>query len=76
MSYNIYPIIGMLLTIILSIVGSLTTLSDSDEINEEFVHPIAMRLFRYKPKKSSSEEYILKEKRPSEGSILNSPMKV
>jgi len=76
MSYNIYPIIGMLLTIILSIVGSLTTLSDSDEINEEFVHPIAMRLFRYKPKKSSSEEYILKEKRPSEGSILNSPLKV
>ena len=65
MSYNIYPILGMLLTIVLSIVGSLTTMSETDEIvHEDLVHPIALKIFTTsKTKKFPSEEYILREEK-------------
>ena len=62
MSYNVYPIIGMVLTIVLSIIGSLAT-NGFDEIRAEdkdLVHPWAWKLFgRNIPYK---EEYVLKER--------------
>ena len=68
MSYNIYPILGMVLTMVLSIVGSLTTMSETDEeVHDDLVHPIALKMFSSsKTKKSSSQEYILKEKSSQE----------
>ena len=68
MSYNIYPILGMLLTIVLSIVGSLTTMSETDEIvHEDLVHPFALKIFTTsKTKKFPSEEYILREEKSQE----------
>merc|ERR1712045_997245 len=64
MSYNIYPILGMVLTMVLSIDGSLTTMSETDEVvHEDLVHPIALKMFSRKAKKSSSEEYILRDEK-------------
>ena len=64
MSYNIYPILGMVLTMVLSIVGSLTTMSETDEVvHEDLVHPIALKMFSRKARKSSSEEYILRDEK-------------
>ena len=62
MSYNVYPIIGMVLTIVLSIIGSLATggFDDIRAEDKDLVHPWAWKLFgRDKPYK---EEYVLKDK--------------
>jgi len=61
MSYNIYPIIGMVLTIILSIIASLLTggLQDIRAEDKDLVHPWAWKIFG--TTKSIKEEYVLTE---------------
>ena len=46
MSYNIFPVIGMALTIVLSILGSLATggMASNAEDLQNYIHPIAWRL--------------------------------
>ena len=47
MSYNIFPIIGMVLTIFLSILGSLATggmAANAGDL-QDYIHPLAWRLF-------------------------------
>ena len=47
MSYNIYPIIGMVLTMVLSVVASLVFARKSDPpVKSSLVHPLAARLFK------------------------------
>ena len=47
MSYNVYPIIGMVMTMLFSVIGSLTTRSSEidDEIDKDLIHPIGYKIF-------------------------------
>ena len=62
MSYNVYPIIGMVLTITLSIIGSLATggLSEIRAEDKDYVHPLAWKIFG--TTKTMKEEYVLKDR--------------
>ena len=46
MSYNVYPIIGMVMTMLFSVIGSLTTRSSEidDEIDKDLIHPIGYKI--------------------------------
>ena len=66
MSYNIFPIIGMLLTIVVSIVASLLTGGEQNDDIQDYIHPLAWRLFcRTPPQKKTltdvQEVYKMKE---------------
>ena len=72
MSYNIFPIVGMVLTMVLSVLGSLAAggIASNGEDLEKHIHPLAWRLFGGKsltvrvirPKKETFDmEYINKE---------------
>ena len=64
MSYNIFPIIGMVLTIFLSILGSLATggIAANAEDLQDYIHPLAWRLFGGKSTSTNQESYKMNEK--------------
>ncbi len=60
MSYNIFPIIGMCLTVVLSIVGSLLTGGFSqleDDSIKDLVHPWSWRIFGGKSSKKLTADF-------------------
>ena len=64
MSYNLYPIIGMVLTMVLCVVASLMTggYNEIKDCDEEYIHPLAWKLFRMKSKKTSINLlYVMKD---------------
>ena len=64
MSYNIFPIIGMVLTIVLSILGSLATggIASNTEDLQDYIHPLAWRFCCRKSKSQPHQEnYKMKE---------------
>ena len=80
MSYNVFPIIGMVLTIVLSILGSLATggLDQDPEDIREYVHPLAFKLFCWsrgnkgQNDKLDKEVYKMTEYINSEGNKISS----
>ena len=72
MSYNIFPIIGMVLTIVLSILGSLATggIASNTEDLQDYIHPLAWRFCCRKSKSQPHQEnYKMKEEVKSEPNL-------
>ena len=72
MSYNIFPIIGMVLTIVLSILGSLATggIASNAEDLQDYIHPLAWRFCCRKSKSQPHQEnYKMKEEVKSEPNL-------
>ena len=72
MSYNIFPIIGMVLTIVLSILGSLATGGTASNIEDlqDYIHPLVWRFCcRNSKSQPHQENYKMKEEVKSEPNL-------